>query len=84
MSIDIQGHFTGERTYAGYNSDFNPIEKTIDPISNVTLGFHATIPWLKSAQCHVVINNVVDRDISFFPDYPEPGRSVTAGLSINF
>ncbi len=84
VSVDIQGHFTGERTYTGYDSNFNSIEKTIDPISNVTLGIHAAIPWMRSAQCHFVINNVLDRDIAFFPDYPEPGTSVTAGMSINF
>jgi outer membrane cobalamin receptor len=84
VGVDIQGHFTGERTYTGYDANFNSIDKTIDPISNVTFGIHTAIPWLQSAQCHFVINNVLDRDISFFPDYPEPGRSITAGVSVNF
>lgn len=84
LSFDVINHFTDSRTYTGYDENYNSVEKVIDPVSNMTFGIHASIPWIPSAAFHIVIENVFDSDISFFPDYPEPGRSITGGFSFRF
>ena len=84
LSFDVINHFTDTRTYTGYDENYNSVDKLIDPVSNITLGFHAAIPWIPSAQIHMVIENALDSDISFFPDYPEPGRSLTGGFTFKF
>jgi len=84
VNLDLMNHYTGKRTYTGYDENFNSVEKVIDPMSNVTLGIHISVPQLPSAKVHMVMENVLDSDISFFPDYPEPGRSITGGFSFRF
>lgn len=81
-TLDIQTYYSGERNYSGYDDDYNPIDITLDPFTNVSLGLHLTMPNWDDLRLHFTFENLLDKDTSFFPEYPEPGLRVNGGLSI--
>ncbi len=82
--LDIQIFYNGKRYYNGYDSSFNLTEINLDSFTDVTVGIHYRVPMYNNLRLHVTIDNLLDVDTSFFPEYPEPGQRVNGGLSILF
>jgi len=80
--LNIQIYFNGKRYYTGYDSSFNLIDIELDPFMDVTLGLHYKVPMFNNLRMHVTIDNLLDSETSFFPEYPEPGLRVNGGMSI--
>ncbi len=80
--LDIQIFYNGKRYYNGYDLSFNLTEIDLDPFTDVTVGIHYRIPMYNNVRLHVTIENLLDADTSFFPEYPEPGMRINGGMSI--
>lgn len=83
LDLDFQSYYTGKRTYSGYDENYNTVQKSLDPFIDTTLGIHISVPKFTHFGVHIVFENLLDQNTSFFPDYPEPGRCLTAGVSAN-
>ena len=81
-TLDIQTYYSSERNYSGYDDDYNPIDITLDPFTNVNLGLHLAMPGWNDLRLHFTFENLLDTDTSFFPEYPESGLRVNGGISI--
>lgn len=83
---EMQMHYTGERHYTVTEYDENWIPKTIDKkmsdFLTVSLSAKYTVSILqRQFALHLSVNNVLDEDVRMFADYPEPGRTINAGVS---
>ena len=65
-----------------YDDDYNPIDISLDPFTNVGLGLHLAMPGWNDLRLHFTFENLLNTDTSFFPEYPEPGLRVNGGISI--
>ena len=83
IRLELQSNYTGERFYQGYGSNFEINDRTIDPFINLNAGALFTLSLFKySIQLHLMAENILNKDIAFFPDYPEPGLGIKARITI--
>ncbi len=83
-TLDMQLFYNGKRTYSVRDRENNPVDINLVPFTNVNLGLHIKIPRLYNMQLHLTIENLLDTDTAFFPKYPEPGRRLNGGMTIQF
>jgi outer membrane cobalamin receptor len=85
IQFELQSKYVGERTYQAYNENFELVDKTLNPFQNVTVGVHYNFPaFKKSLQFHIIAENLLNENTAFYPDYPEPGQAVKAGMTFKF
>ena len=85
IQFEFQGRYTGERSYQAYSTDFEITDKVIDPFLDINAGAHFTLLVLnESIRFHIIAENILDKNTAFFPDYPEPGLGIKAGMTIKF
>mgnify|MGYP005626559793 FL=1 len=85
IQFELQSKYVGERTYQAYNENFELVDKTLNPFQNVTAGVHFIFPAFKeSLRFHIIAENLLNENTAFYPDYPEPGQAVKAGMTFKF
>ena len=84
-ALEFQGQYTGKRTYQGYNKIWEPVDLTLNRFIDVNIGLHCIFPLgAQQLTVHFIIQNVLDQNTAFFPDYPEPGRRIKLGIELGF
>jgi len=85
IQFELQSKYVGERTYQAYNENFELVDKALNPFQNVTAGVHFIFPaFKKSLRFHIIAENLLNENTAFYPDYPEPGQAVKAGMTFKF
>jgi outer membrane cobalamin receptor len=85
IQLELQSKYVGERTYQAYNENFELVDKTLNPFQNVTAGVHFIFPaFRESLRFHTIVENLLNENTAFYPDYPEPDRAVKAGITFKF
>ena len=85
FALEFQGQYTGKRTYQGYNKIWEPVDLTLNRFIDVNIGLHCIFPLgAQQLTVHFIIQNVLDQNTAFFPDYPEPGRRIKLGIELGF
>ena len=85
IQFELQSKYVGERTYQAYNENFELVDKTLNPFQNVTAGVHFNFPaFRESLRFHTIVENFLNENTAFYPDYPEPDRAVKAGMTFKF
>ena len=83
IQFEFQSNYTGERSYQTYGADFKPVDKIIDSFLNINAGTYFTLPiFNESIRLYLIAENILDKNTAFFPDYPEPGLAIKAGMTI--
>ena len=85
IQFELQSKYVGERTYQAYNENFELVDKALNPFQNVTAGVHFIFPaFRESLRFHTIVENLLNKNTAFYPDYPEPDRAVKAGMTFKF
>ena len=85
IQFELQSKYVGERTYQAYNENFELVDKALNPFQNVTAGVHFIFPAFKeSLRFHTIVENFLNENTAFYPDYPEPDRAVKTGITFKF
>tara|TARA_B100001123_G_C15332006_1_gene1031512 strand:- start:699 stop:2729 length:2031 start_codon:yes stop_codon:yes gene_type:complete len=83
IQFEFQGNYTGERSYQTYGPDSEPLDKIIHSFLNINAGTYFTLPiFNQSIRLYLIAENILDKNTAFFPDYPEPGLAIKAGMTI--
>ncbi|MFQ6677548.1 MAG: TonB-dependent receptor plug domain-containing protein [Fidelibacterota bacterium] len=84
IQLELQSKYVGERSYQVYDNNYEKVDKILKSFQDINAGVHFTLPILnQSLRIHLIAENILDKNTAFFPDYPEPGRSMKMGITIN-
>ena len=83
LSIECQGHYTGERPYQELDDNWEPVDITLNGFFDIDIGLHHLFP-IKTHQLtlNLIIQNILDQNTDFFPDYPGPKRRIKLGIEL--
>ena len=83
LSIEFQGNYTGERPYQELDDNWEPVDITLNGFFDIDIGLHHLFP-IKTHQLtlNLIIQNILDQNTDFFPDYPGPKRRIKLGIEL--
>ena len=83
LSIEFQGHYTGERLYQELDDNWEPVEITLNGFFDIGIGLHHLFPiQTHQLTLNLIIQNILDQNTDFFPDYPGPKRRIKLGIEL--
>ena len=83
LSIEFQGNYTGERPYQELDDNWEPVDITLNGFFDIDIGLHHLFPiQTHQLTLNLIIQNILDQNTDFFPDYPGPKRRIKLGIEL--
>ena len=83
LALEFQGNYTGQRTYQRFDEIYESVDLTLNGFFDIDVGLHhISSLWTHQLTLHLIIQNIMDQNTDFFPDYPEPKRRIKLGIEL--